>query len=339
MRFNLGSIAAIRRKFKDTFDRTDNGSVLGNASDGSIWTILRGTWGISTNKATSSTAASSYPIATITMPKQNVQIDLLDTSNGTGAALWVTDSGNWWGISVVQESVSTTNYCSAWNCDSYNSISAYNCNAWTFTCNSGYAAACNGGNLYYYTACTGNWNASTCSFWNVSNCKSWFSGSKNCATYNGSNCGAYNASTCNSYGSQAACYAGGVYYYCVGGNTSCSSGTQYFISGNCNPGSSYSYACGTTVTYPVYFRLYQSVANTVTQIAQQTLASLAQSMRITTSGSQITAKAYSDAAQVTQIGTDWVYTPTGASLTTSYGIVVTPTNYSQGSTIGDISIS
>jgi hypothetical protein len=73
-------------------------------------------------------------------------------------------------------------------------------------------------------------------------------------------------------------------------------------------------------------------------VFSQTIASIAQSLRITTADEDITIKAYSDTNQVTQIGNDIVYTATGAVLTPRFGISVNPSAYNQGFDIDEITI-
>ena len=62
------------------------------------------------------------------------------------------------------------------------------------------------------------------------------------------------------------------------------------------------------------------------------------SLRLLITGSQITAKPYSDTNLVNQVGPDLTYTPTGASITTEYGIIVVPSIYNQTTQIDEISI-
>jgi hypothetical protein len=281
-------------------------------------------------------------MATIDMPKQDVTIDLLDTANGTGAALWVTDSGNWWGLAIDQETVTTYSTCNASNCNAYVYTSYSNCSGgFNSTCNAYNSLYCpTPWTLYYNYNCSGGFNTSTCSAFNTSTCSAYNS-TKNCKTYNASTCKTYNVSNCKGYSTPApACTGSGgtPSYNCNAYSSNCISYTTVFYT-YCSAYFDYTYACNPVTTYPVYIRLYQSVASTVSQIASQTLSAVAQSLKITTSGTQITTKAYSDAAQVTQIDSDWVYTATGASVTPKYGVLVTPTNYNQGSTIGDITIS
>ena len=343
MGLNLGSFASIRKRFADTFNRTDSASEIGRSSDGSLWSIIRGTWGISTNRASTSSAASSYPLATIDMPKENVTIDLLDTANGTGAALWVTDSGNWWGLAISQESVTTFSTCNGSNCNAWTTSFFSSCNAWTTNCNAYSTPYCESNGppsfLFFFSNCSGGFNTSTCASNNATSCNRWNAG-RTCNRWNASTCATWNSSNCRSYSTpQPACTSGGfITTSCTSFSTNCTGWTTS-SSSSCSAFFEFTFACNPVTTYPVYIRLFQSVSSTVSQIASTTLASMAQSLKITTSGTQITTKAYSDTAQVTQIGSDWVYTATGAAVTPKYGIVVAPTNYNQGSTIGDITIS
>jgi hypothetical protein len=333
MRINLGAFAsAVRNILADTFNRTDSASVIGNATDGSIWTILRGTWGISTNKASSSTAASSYPLATVDMPFTDIQTDIVSTAQGSAAALWVTDANNWWAVGITQEPENcsctyffTTNYfyftsnnCVGQNAGTWN---ASNCNAfglpscfpsgWTFTCVGSY---------------------------NESNCNNFAFNTKNKTT----RCsGSYNSSNCNSF--SLYCPSNGSYggSTCTGGyNTSTQNAGTYFFFSCTELGSTTSgpfESCSTC--YPQYIRILQSVAGTVSLITQQSMgATLAAAFRVKTSGNQITASAYSDSAAVTQIGSNLVHTATGATITAQNGIMIIPSTYNQGSTIDSVEI-
>ena len=331
MRINLGSIASsVRKRFQDTFNRTDNASVVGNASDGSIWTIIRGTWGISTNRASSSTAASSYPLATVSMPFTNIQTDIVSTAQGSAAALWVTDANNWWAVGMTQEPTNcnctyffTTNFfwfntnCVGQNAGNWN---ASNCNAyglppctgsWTFTCVGSYNASnCN--NFAFNTAnkstrCSGSWNASNCNSFSI------FCPSN--GSFGGSTCnGGWNASNQN---------AGNYFFFTCAQQGSTTSGPFE--------------SCSTC--YPQYIRILQSVAGTVSLKVQQSMgATLAAAFRVRTSGTQITASAYSDSAAVTQIGSNLVYTATGATITAQNGIMIIPSSLNQGSTVDSVEI-
>jgi hypothetical protein len=90
--------------------------------------------------------------------------------------------------------------------------------------------------------------------------------------------------------------------------------------------------------YPQYIRVLQSVGNTVSTITQWSISSLAAALKVKTSGSQITISAYSDSGMVTQIGSDLVYTPTGVTITPTFGITVVPSGYNQGYSTDSIEV-
>jgi hypothetical protein len=103
MSFLIGLVASSKRGFKaftDLFTRS-------NGSLGSPWKNIRGTWSISSNTTTSSDSASSYPIATIDVATPTSQTLVANVSPGAGIALWVSDSGNWWGVHRREQNFST----------------------------------------------------------------------------------------------------------------------------------------------------------------------------------------------------------------------------------------
>jgi hypothetical protein len=117
-------------------------------------------------------------------------------------------------------------------------------------------------------------------------------------------------------------------------------GTYFFVTTSgfaLTTGSTYyTYASGTTTTYSEYLKIKKSVANTVSEVSSSLLSN-AQSIKslvVSIFGNQITAKGYSDTNFVSQIGADLVYTATGATITTQYGIGVSPSAYNQSAIIG-----
>jgi hypothetical protein len=74
------------------------------------WKVVRPGWGVSANKAGASNP-TQYPLLSTTMSKPNVTIEITDPGIGTGAALWVTDSGNWYGVVTSQEISTGTGNC------------------------------------------------------------------------------------------------------------------------------------------------------------------------------------------------------------------------------------
>jgi hypothetical protein len=67
---------------------------------------------------------------------------------------------------------------------------------------------------------------------------------------------------------------------------------------------------------------------------------VANSLKVITTGSNgnVTVKAYSDSTLATQIDSDLTYAGNGARIETQFGIMVAPSTYSQGSTVGQVNI-
>ena len=390
--------------FSDNFNRVTS-SGLGTSSSGGAWKILRGSWSTNGNIATTSDASSTYPIAAVKMSKPTVTSSLSTVTNGTGVALWGTDSGNWWAVVPSQDTGVNCNCsscfaCTGYTCNAYQcnatqcnatQCNAYQCNA--YQCNGGYnqsncqgnnAATCNGYvcNGFSYN-CVGNYNGSNCAgyscayyygncqSYNTSNCTGYNSGkSPTCKGYNASNCKGYNSIcayyNCNGYNTST---CNGYLYSCSGGVTcsqsvpgnctgynasncagyncssaSCTSAScisascisASCISASCSSG--YSYACNCSTCYPAIVQLLQSTANTVSEVTRWSISAVAQGLKvITSSGNNITARVYSDNSLTTQIDSDLTYTATGATIDTMFGIIVAPSNYSQGNTLDDFS--
>ena len=303
MRINLGSIASsIRDKFVDTFNRADTTGELGAASDGSLWNALRGVMQVGSNKAGSPSGTSTYPAASVKMPKTDVTISLAGTGNGAGSLLWVTDSGNWWATDIYQYTYSQNWY--------------YNQATGNYTCTT-YSSAkgCDISTANYSKNCVLNgYCCAVCNAWNSNNiknaayCKTYsYTGTYSC-TYSvaGYNCVApYYYNVCNAGNADYTTVFGGTYYY-----------------------------------YPTYVRVLQSVANTVSTVANWSFGDSVtiQSLKTLISGNQITVKAYSDTNLTTQIGSDLVYTATGATVTAEYGIVLTPSGSNTVNTIDSVTI-
>jgi hypothetical protein len=435
---NLSTIAsAVRNVFTDNFNRSNAGE-LGEATDGSRWTALRGVFTILGNKAKTTSSVSTYPIASITMPDspldQDVVITLKGTTPGSGAALWISDNNNWWAVTTgiqagencncdvcvqcattPENTPCTTGYCSTpgncingpcntvqnqnfnpgnvnaytgnnqnfsggnpnfapggWN--AYNTggnANNYNCNAWnTGNCNTQNCrifdppVAIGGGNCRAYRST----NPRNCTAWNTQNftrpCSGWntcdVTGNRYCrassiASWNtrggnyqntdftGNNPvvpGGWNAATGG--GNTNAPTATGVWNVCTGGFCS---GAYNCAAYTCTAWSCQSFtnvSCNCQTCFPSYIRVIKSVAGTVTELTKWVVSSLGtsivNSMRITTSGSQITVEPYANADLTSKIGSDLVYTPTGVTITSVYGIIVEPSPTSQGYEIDEITI-
>jgi len=136
--------------FLDAFTRSDSANVI--AGPAVEWVQDSGTWGINTNAATTSTGASSYPLATFDAGTvaATVKATLPTTrSAGAGVAFWVTDSNNWW--AAVADKVDTTG--APYNCSGPGSAnnSTGNC-SYTYGAQGGGPGVSPGGN-YGYWAC------------------------------------------------------------------------------------------------------------------------------------------------------------------------------------------
>lgn len=382
-------LGAVRNRFFDNFNRA-NQTGLGTATDGSLWRQIRGQFNISGNQAVG--ADNNYPMAVVDMPFSNVDIALSGITQGSAAALWVTDSGNWWAVGIDQVSVTncqTCNDCTAWaasNCNgNINSVN-WNCEVTSTSCTGGWntgTAQTNTWNPFQWT--TNSWNpiqTNPCSAWNTPSgggtcaqnttdpgfCRAWRSTvPRNCIAWNAPSprCIAWNAATpgtCRTPGNTFGGNPQTSFAFQFGGNPQ--TGTQTWTGNNCKgfttncivPGNTNtatcngtfnpqncttwnSYSCNCVTTYPQYIRIMKSVASVVSEVYSTTIASVAQSLRVRTNGSQITVKAYSDPNLVTQIGSDIVHTPTGVTVVSTFGITIDPSSYNQGYSIDSVEIT
>ena len=289
----------------------------------SAWKVLTGSWTGSGGTASTSTAPSSYPLAVVKMSKSNVTASLKSTTNGSGIAIWATDSGNWWGVVTGQNSGQQCNCLTGYNCN------GYICNSSYYVCNSNYAYVCNctgGGNI-------ASWNASYYYACGGGNCSAWASYSPYICGLYGTSCGqctTWNAISYCFHSADPASWNATYYFCCSGGN--CASSYYQCNSTNCTGYSPYTYGCQTC--YPATIRIIKSVANTVTEVTSWVVSTVVNSLKVITSGTGITAKPYSDNNLTTQIGADLTYSANNATIDTKFGIVVAPSTYSQGTTTG-----
>ena len=312
------SIRGYGKSFRDTFSRSDGD--VGRAQDGTRWDPVRGSWSVISNKLATTSKADSYPLNAVGVVSKNVDITLKDISQGVMAALWVTDSGNWWGLGIDQVTLNADNN-NASGCDCATCTNT-NYNSYYYGCGTNY---CTGANYYYCCNVVGN---RYCTGYNTSNCNKWCSAPwRCCGGYNGSNCRGYNSGNCNENPP-----------YCVSGYYSYACGTNYCV--GYSVAGYYNYTCNCVTCYPQYVRLIQSASNTISTIASDFInnSKIIRSMKLLVRGSQVTAKLYENADLTGQIGSDLVYNPTGVALTPKYGIMIKPSSYSQGSTSGEIQI-
>jgi hypothetical protein len=349
-----GAASSVRKRLYDTFDRTDQ-SGLGRATDGSLWRSVRGTFNISSNGANSN-SDSNYPISVIDMPSKNATVTIKSAAPGNAASIWVTDSGNWFSVGLFQQPEDCNcayatqyvagNFQEGWyyfagNFAGYytesNPTGNYTCNAFNGSNCNNYANTCN---AYGGGGCSG-YNATFCAgyygFYNAKN-KTYTS---NCTSYGGGSCKSYYATFCTS--STTRCSGSWNSSTCKTSTADWSTQTFPYYNAGTNYSSwnnSYSYtylSCQTC--YPQYIRVLQSVANTVSTVASWLLSTTANSFKVNTSGQTITVSAYSDANTVSQIGSNLVYTATGAALTTAYGISIIPSTTNQSYSVASVEVT
>ena len=383
-------LGAVRNRFFDNFNRA-NQTGLGTATDGSLWRQVRGQFNISGNQAVG--ADNNYPMVVVDMPFSNVNIALTGVTQGSAAALWVTDSGNWWAVGIDQVSVTNCQTCSSCvansgsNCSG--NINSQNpiCVAPTNSCTGGWntgTAVTNTWNPFQWT--TNSWNpiqTNPCTAWNTPSgggtcatnttdpgfCRAWRSNPlpRNCIAWNAPSprCIAWNAATpgnCKTPGTTFGGNPQSSFAFKFGGTPQ--TGFQTWTGNSCNAWTSgcaafggwnssfcnaawnsdvcvqwNTFSCNCVTTFPQYIRIMRSVASVVSEVWSTTVASVVQSFRVQTNGSQITVKAYSDSNLVTQIGSDIVHTPTGVTVVSSFGITIDPSSHNQGYSIDSVEIT
>jgi hypothetical protein len=309
----LGNLA---KKFVDTFFR-ENETPLYKSSSGTVWTILRGAWSVFDYKAKTDTPASEYPLAVVNTTSADVDLSIKDLSQGAAAALWVSDSGNWWGVGVDMGS--------GFNCEcSTCTVPVYSANSYFYDCGD---ITCQGANYYYCCNRSGNQNTvyvrNTCNRYFTSEGSSRCTGSWNAAyTYT-------NSGWCNNANTQ-----------CVGNYFTYKCGDNYCVGYYVWVSSYYTTPCDCTTCYPQYVRLFKYIAGVFSSVSESLISNtkIARSIKLFVRGNEITAKAYENVDLTSQISDDLVYTPTGVAINAKYGIMIKPSTYNQGNTLGEVEI-
>jgi len=114
----------------DDFNRANSTDIT---AIGKKWTETSGEWAITSNQLTTSTAASSYPIATLRTNTKDATVKV-DRANGDGwgVAFWVVDQNNWFSVNTEMTQSSVQNPASSGSYEQQ-----------TFTGNT-----CSGGKIY-----------------------------------------------------------------------------------------------------------------------------------------------------------------------------------------------
>ena len=303
------SIVTKLKAFIDNFNRTDNaGTLVGTGTKS--WQNTRGTWGVSSNRASTATAASSYPLASV---KTGVTYARTRIGYGTagqfgwGAAFWVENSNNW--------------YAAVTDRDTYGvpySYTAYACNG----CPGGYSV-CAG-----YPNCTCSNNACT-------------GGSGPCAFYQPcagpcGSCGPSPSCNGNDTGQSCANICGGYCYFVNNGTAcQCENATQVGVG-------SYSYlVSGTTTYYRYWVRTIKSSAGVVSIVNSTSKADTTSSSRYFDYVQVSTDTPSSETVRVQSVLNGDAATTHDVNLATAakakaYGITLYPvTDGTQASTVDD----
>jgi hypothetical protein len=285
---------------------------------GTKWKVTSGTWTTSSGKSKTSTSANSYPLAAVQMSKKDVTATVASPQPGAGISLWVTDSGNWWG--VVREQTVNNSYncstCTASFTNPYANATGYG-NA-TNPSTTTYANASNPGTTTYANASnpgTTSWNPSSFFYLSINNQKFYNPPTSKFTPGNPFT----NSSTTPGNPFTFS------FPFTTGGNTS------YFT-----------FSCNCSSSYPQSIKLIKSVAGTVSTVTSWSVGSatdVINAIKVITSGNDITIRPYSNTAATTQIGSDLTHTATGATTTANFGIIVGPSTNSQGDGTGTLTVT
>ena len=291
----------------DNFNRSTSGT-LGTSSSGANWSTLSGTWYANGGQAQSDTAASSYPLATVGWGAPSTTASASVVS-GTGVAFWVSDAGSWWAAVSYNNSSSYSYSCNPYSC---NCVSC-NCSPQSYACN---PYPCNPYQCNCNTTCT------TCPSGYTYNGSAYFPGYCAKGPYTNGYPAAIASPSCTT--TCSTCY------------DTCYQTCTQTVCGTCCS-TCYQTCSGTSYNY--YLRLLNSVSGTVSvATGDVSLGSQAAAIWVNTNGDVITAKAYSDTAMTSQLGSDLVYTATSPTKGPAAGVIKAPSDYNQGSTVDDLAI-
>jgi hypothetical protein len=350
----FSSFSSVRKIFSDNFARPNTSNELGINDRGGRWDLILGAFRILSEKAVP-VNNNEISIATINFPTTDVNISLEDIGNGSGAALWVSEAGDWW-ATVVDQTEEDCNCSTDISCVRYNSsnVSGYNTfesggrNAFTYQT----GTFCSGGNVaqqgFYFDYVDGGYcrryvyiggaQGVRCAEWNAF---VFVTG------YNATN---YNTRVCNAN-------------FATGYNApNFSNAIAGYNAKTCAQYVEFTFDCQTC--YPQWIRFVQSVANTVSTVASfvvtRTFRTVTSSygnlqlyvqdefgqadiasMNVNINDKTISVDLYDnpDLTSKIEVDEEIVYTPTSAQVDDSYGIIVRPSSYNPNQGFGGINIT
>ena len=282
-----------------------------------------------------SSSSITYRIKGGTVPTAGTvtNISTRGKDGGSGISVWVTDSGNWFGITYGR-SIDTSCNCNmclngTYSCVAYSSNST--CNGWT-------AGACNA----WSSSCNG-WTSS-CVAWNVSTTYSGYNQPNYGIAVTGyyrvfSYTRVYGSSSSWTCGSSSATCTGGTSTVCVGNSVSCTGGTT--TTWTCTSSAQNSSPCNCQTCYPPYISVIKSVSNSVSEVSRFTLSSMAAAIKVAANATSkvLTISPYRDRAMTDKIGTDITSNISSiATPTKKFGIVLAASDQVQGKNLDDFNI-
>jgi len=343
-----GLLSQIKKLITDNFTRA-NGS-LGTTSTGDVWSTLKGTWSISSNKAVSSDAGNTYPLAVVDVQSQDMIVSADITNGGLGVAFWVTDANSWWASSVEYNLVNTAAVYGTTCCQctgpsttaAGGSTAGAGCGTYTAAVP---AVSCSWSQTGSTTSSSFSILTNPCTNQNVTNVIS-SSTSYNCTGITGK---VLNGTQCCNVSNPPPLYTA-VYSNCQAANSVTTytiyTGTSYTPASAGSPASysasqqSYSYLISSAYdTYYTNLKIYnQSGEITSTNINNNTSAYVnGNSIKVVTSGNTITATAYQNSGLGSPFATTLTSTPSNPTKGTKAGIIKTSSLTNQGTQIGNFS--
>lgn len=301
---------------------TFSDSFASNSTLVSKWNNWISGWSLNSSGASSS--STDYALSSVKTSSPNTTITLSNPGSGTGAAFWISDSGNWWAALSSQTQTYSYSYCTS--VGSYYYVSSYSCGpgyTWYTNDSPCYGDVFNG--TYYYSGII-YYGTYYCHYVQVSYAYSYYTCSADYYSYTTPN-----------------------YSYGMTSSTGCS--TYHHVDNS--PCIDIAYYCGSTAdvySYARILKIVKKVNNIFSEVVSTTLDSVTSSLgaiklivtgasKGTSNDGTITVQAFSDSNAVNKVGSDLVYNATGAVITNNYGIIASTSNYNQSSTIGEFKIN
>jgi hypothetical protein len=266
------------------------------------------------------------------MPTGNNTIKIAATEQGAAAAIWVQSSSDWWMVGIDSEyNTIPGNTAYAYSQNAYSTSQGQNTsNQFSFTNYAGPAASTYWASSDSYSVAQGQ-NSGTTNYTskNTTTGPTFTFGPplyKSSTTWTSSTTGG-NYFWFTNVSTNYSAYSN--YYYYPANTSYAWNSVSYFWFTSGGNYATFSFTNATTNAFSQILRVRQSVGGTVSTITSSIVSTVqtAASILVSLVGNQITAKAYSDTNFVNQLGSDLVYTATGATINTRYGIAISPTAY------------